>query len=220
MSEINIVSRTQQIVVDPIISSVEVSDIQFALERQVELLAGNRLANSFPATLNTGNVTSAAPEFTVANFRLPANMGGGDHVRIRFTGSLGDMLSGGAVPSWYFRVYLNNVKVTEVYPSFAIPTGFGSTPLRAPFFEDIDIMHQTTTSAWVWHRHSQGMFRGAASVTIATDGTLHTLAAYANPAVDLADIPIKIMIQNGTAVGSNVDVRGLTVEHLISQWAS
>jgi hypothetical protein len=218
MSEINIVNRTQRIIIDPIISSVEVSDVQYASERAYESLPGNKLLFSFPATRNTGNVTNTAPEFEVANFTLPASMGGGDHARIRFTGSLGDLITGGAVPSWWFRLYLGIYKITEMYPSFTPAAGFGSTPQRAAFIQEIDLMYQSPTSAWVWHRHSQAwMHAPAASVGI--DGAFHTLAAYANPAMILSNCPVKITVQNGTAVPSNVDVRGLTVEHLISQYA-
>lgn len=219
MSEINIVNRTQHIVIDPIISSVNVVEVDNqSVEDQVQL--GSVLSNSFPVSLNTGNITSAAAEFPLWTFNLPAAMKVGDHARLRFNGSLGDILSGSAVASWYFRIYLNNVKVTEIYPAFTPMTGYGSTVLRIPFIQDIDFLFQAANSAYVWHRHAQGGSRpdveSTTTYNYGIEGTIHTMAAYANPAVNLANMPVKIAIQNGTAVSTNIKARGLTVEHLIA----
>jgi hypothetical protein len=216
MSEINVVSRTQHIVVDPIISDVDVVEVQYASGPQNELLLGNKLANSFSTTINTGNKVAADGEIAIWNFTLPATMKVGDHVRLRFLGSLGDMTTGQAGIGWFYRVYLNNVKITEVYPLFTPAGGYGSTPQRAPFIEDIDLMYQAINSAWIWHRHSQGWMKPPATASVATDGAFHTLAAYTNPAVNLANIPIKIAVQNGTATATNMIANSLTVEHLIA----
>jgi hypothetical protein len=213
MSDLNVVSRTQVIIVDPAIYHVNVIDsLQLGSERAVARLPGVVLLQSAPATFDTGVLSGSTPEqfppgWSVA---LPTAMQTGDHIRVRFFGTF----YGGTTLAMYSRIYLDSVKCNEIYYNAA-----PAASQQIGFVDEIDLMYQSVNSAWVWQRHSQSnstASQGTASATSSSDGANHTLATYSNPVKNLAGSLLTFGFQSNSINPIGLRVRGLTVEHLIA----
>jgi hypothetical protein len=213
MSELNVVSRTQVIVVDPAIYHVNVIDsLQLGSEREVARVPGTVLLASVPATFDTGVINGGAEQVPPWAFTLPTSMQAGDHIRIRYFGAF----YGGTTLAWYARLYLDGVKSNEIYyNSSGLVSG-----QKMPFVNDIDLMYQSVSSAWVWLRHSHAASSATQETAVATgssaDGDKNTLVAYSNPAKNLAGAVLTFGFTAGSSNPQGLHLRGLTIEHLIA----
>jgi hypothetical protein len=213
MSDLNVVSRTQVIIVDPATYHVNVIDsLQLGSERAVARVPGSVLLASVPNTFDTGVLSGSTPEQFPPGWAitLPSVMQAGDHIRARFFGTM----YGGTNIAMYARLYLDGVKCNEVYYNIS-----PAASQQIGFVDEIDLMYQAVNSAWVWQRHSQSnstASQGTASATSSSDGANHTLATYSNPAKNLAGSILTFGFQSGSTNPIGLRLRGLTVEHLIA----
>jgi hypothetical protein len=210
MGDINVIPRVETIHVAPARQSINVLNMP-RNEAPIPQPAGARFFYSDPNNYSTG-ILSTGGDQGIYNFRLPAKVKVGDHIRVTNWGSLGDNVAG--AHAWMFKSWINGYEQSAIYPYVGTPTPAGQ---RVAFIQELDIVKQSPTSAWLWHRISTG--RAATTATVQTapgEGLWHTLAVYAHPAIELSGASLALTAKYSGGDPSSVYSRGLMVEHLIA----
>jgi hypothetical protein len=211
MGDINVIPRLETIRVAPAKQAIKVFNMPH-YEAPLPQRVGVRMVYSDSNTYDTGMLMTGGDQ-GIYNFRLPTKIKIGDHIRVTSFGSIGG--NPNYAGSWYFRSWLDGFEQTALYVHTQNPVPAGQ---RITFIQELDILKQSVTSVWVWHKMS--VCKAAptgASQSVVSDGWYHTLAMYSNPAREIAGASLALTAKyGGGQEAMNVLSRGLMVEHLIA----
>jgi hypothetical protein len=212
MGDINVIPRIEDIRVAPAKQTIKVFNLP-RYEGPIPQRVGVRMVYSDSNSYDTGMLNTGGDQ-GIYNFRLPTKIKIGDHIRTTSWGSIGG--NPNYAGSWMFRSWLDGFEQTALYVHTTNPIPAGQ---RMAFIQEVDILKQSISSAWVWHKMSvcKAAPTGVTQIGVISDGWYHTLAFYSNPAREIAGASLALTAKfSGGLEAMNVLSRGLMVEHLIA----